>query len=233
METNTARQSTQRGQELFSQSDLTAAPQLRVVENPRRLEIEFVTEEFAPMIRMTPAEIEPPMITQAKEYIRTHLHEDLSLGQVAQAVNTSMFYFCKMFKKGAGVHFTKYVSDLRINEAKALLLNRHLRVSEIGFQVGFQSLTHFNRVFKKSVGQSPTKYRAQMLHGLGDSRSFSKRQLEPTEKHESRLPMAVPIPVQFEGARLLVYRDEQGVWRCYNSNAVITGGFRLVPLEEI
>jgi AraC-like DNA-binding protein len=38
-----------------------------------------------------------------------------------------------------------------------------LRISEIGFEVGFQSLTHFNRVFKKIAGQSPTDYRAQLL----------------------------------------------------------------------
>ena len=50
-----------------------------------------------------------------------------------------------------------------IEKAKNLLLNPNLRVSEIAFEVGFQSLTHFNRVFKKLLGQSPTEYRAQLL----------------------------------------------------------------------
>jgi YesN/AraC family two-component response regulator len=105
---------------------------------------------------------ELPMITRAKEYIQQNQAEDLSLGQVAKAVNTSTFYFCKLFKKVTGLNFTDYVSRVRIEKAKNLLLNPNLRVSEIAFEVGFQSLTHFNRVFKKIIGQSPTEYRAQV-----------------------------------------------------------------------
>ena len=106
---------------------------------------------------------EPPVITRAKEYIHEHQTEELSLGQVARAVNTSTFYFCKMFKKITGINFTDYLSRVRIEKSKNLLLNPSLRVSEIAFEVGFQSLTHFNRVFKKILGQSPTEYRAQLL----------------------------------------------------------------------
>jgi AraC-like DNA-binding protein len=106
---------------------------------------------------------EPPVITRAKEFIHEHQTEELSLGQVAKAVNTSTFYFCKMFKKITGINFTDYLSRVRIEKSKNLLLNPNLRVSEIAFEVGFQSLTHFNRVFKKILGQSPTEYRAQLL----------------------------------------------------------------------
>jgi AraC-like DNA-binding protein/ligand-binding sensor protein len=108
---------------------------------------------------------EPPVITRAKEFIKQHQKEDISLTQVAQAVNTSTFYFCKMFKKFTGINFTDYVSRVRIENAKNLLLNPNLRVSEIAYEVGFQSLTHFNRVFKKVIGQSPTEYRSQLAHG--------------------------------------------------------------------
>jgi AraC-like DNA-binding protein len=106
---------------------------------------------------------EPPVITRAKEFIHEHQTEELSLGQVAKAVNTSTFYFCKMFKKVTGINFTDYLSRVRIEKSKNLLLNPNLRVSEIAFVVGFQSLTHFYRVFKKILGQSPTEYRAQLL----------------------------------------------------------------------
>lgn len=105
---------------------------------------------------------EPPVIIRAKEFITQHQAEDLSLGQVARAVNTSTFYFCKMFKKATGLNFTEYLSRIRIEKAKNLALNPNLRISEIAFEVGFQSLTHFNRVFKKIVGQSPTQYRSQL-----------------------------------------------------------------------
>ena len=106
---------------------------------------------------------EPPVIKKAREYIQEHQGEKLSLGQVARAVNMSTFYFCKTFKKVTGINFTDYLSRVRIEKSKNLLLNPNLRVSEIAFEVGFQSLTHFNRVFKKILGQSPTDYRAQLL----------------------------------------------------------------------
>jgi len=106
---------------------------------------------------------EPPVIAKARAYIQEHQTEELSLNQVAKAVNMSSYYFCKMFKKITGINFTAYVARVRIEKSKNLLLNPNLRVSEIAFEVGFQSLTHFNRVFKKILGQSPTEYRAQLL----------------------------------------------------------------------
>jgi len=108
---------------------------------------------------------EPPVITRAKQYIAEHQTEDLELGQVAKAVNTSKFYFCKIFKKMTGVNFTEYLSRVRIEKAKNLLLNPNLRISEIAYEVGFQSLTHFNRVFKRILAQSPTEYRGQLARG--------------------------------------------------------------------
>jgi AraC-like DNA-binding protein len=105
---------------------------------------------------------EPPVITRAKEFIRERQAEDLSLEQVAKAVNTSTFYFCKRFKQATGLTFTEYLSRLRIERAKNLLLNPNLRISEIAYEVGFQSLTHFNRVFRKITGQAPTHYRLRL-----------------------------------------------------------------------
>ena len=105
---------------------------------------------------------EPPVITRAKSYIQEHQGEELSLGQVARAVNTSTYYFCKLFKRVTGVNFTDYVSRLRIEKANNLLLNPNMRVGEIAFEVGFQSLTHFNRVFKRILGQSPSEYRTKL-----------------------------------------------------------------------
>ncbi len=105
---------------------------------------------------------EPPVITRAKLYIQQHQGEELSLGQVAKAVNTSSYYFCKLFKRVTGVNFTDYVSRMRIEKAKNLLLNPNVRVGEIAYEVGFQSLTHFNRVFKRILGQSPTEYRRKL-----------------------------------------------------------------------
>lgn len=105
---------------------------------------------------------EPPVIKRARQFIEEHHKEDMSLGVVAKAVNVSTFYFCKLFKKATGITFTEYVSRLRTEKAKHLLLNPHLRISEIANEVGFQSLTHFNRNFKRLAGQSPTQYRTHL-----------------------------------------------------------------------
>lgn len=105
---------------------------------------------------------ENPMITRAKDYIERNQSEDISLAAVARAVNTSTFYFCKMFKKATGLTFTEYLGRVRVEKAKQLLLNPHVRVSEVAFEVGFQSLSQFNRVFKRITGQSPTDYRERL-----------------------------------------------------------------------
>ena len=110
-------------------------------------------------IALQAANAEPPIIHRAKEFIENHKSDPISLSEVARALNVSTFYFCKLFKKATGINFTEYLSRLRIEKAKNLLLNPNLRVSEIAYEVGFQSLTHFNRVFLRIVGRSPTAYR--------------------------------------------------------------------------
>ena len=108
------------------------------------------------------ANAEPPAITRAKQFIKEHQADEISLGDVAKAVNTSTFYFCKMFKKATGLNFTDYLSRVRVEKARNLLLNPNLRISEIAFASGFQSLSHFNRVFRRIAGESPTRYREKL-----------------------------------------------------------------------
>jgi AraC-like DNA-binding protein len=105
---------------------------------------------------------EPPTIMRAREFIAANHSEDLSLSSVARAVHMSTFYFCKQFKKATGLNFTNYLGRVRVERAKELLLNPHVRISEVAYEVGFQSLTHFNRVFRKVTGESPSAYRASL-----------------------------------------------------------------------
>jgi len=112
---------------------------------------------------VTAEKSEPPMITRAKIYIAERQHEELSLQEVAGAVNTSAFYFCKMFKRATGLTFTDYVARIRIEKIKNLLLNPHKRISEAAYEAGFQSLSQFNRVFRRVTGQAPTVWREQQV----------------------------------------------------------------------
>jgi AraC-like DNA-binding protein/ligand-binding sensor protein len=106
--------------------------------------------------------VELPIITKAKQFIEEHYAEHLSLRRVSHNVNTSRFYFCKQFRQATGLSFTEFVSRTRIEQAKHLLPNPNLRISEIAFAAGFQSLGHFGRMFKRIVGQSPSAYREQL-----------------------------------------------------------------------
>ncbi|MFL6588984.1 MAG: helix-turn-helix domain-containing protein [Chthoniobacterales bacterium] len=99
-------------------------------------------------------------IWKARNYIHEHAAEELSLEKVARAANTSANYFSEKFKEATGTTFVNYVARARYEKAVALLREADLRVSEIAFAVGFQSLSQFNRVFKKFAGLSPSEYRA-------------------------------------------------------------------------
>ena len=105
---------------------------------------------------------EPPLVLKAREYIDKHKNEELSLADVAKTAGASVFHFCKVFHKATGLTFTDYVARIRLEDARTRLLNPNLRISEIAYDVGFQSLTQFNRTFKRVFGQSPSEFRARL-----------------------------------------------------------------------
>lgn len=110
------------------------------------------------------ASAEAPAISRARSLIAERHADQLSLTEIAQAVNMSAFYFCKTFKRATGMTFTEYLARVRVEKVKNLLLNPHKRVSEAAYEAGFQSLSQFNRVFRRIAGQSPSAYR-EHLHG--------------------------------------------------------------------
>lgn len=106
---------------------------------------------------------EPAVVTKARDFIARNKTEPLTLTVVAKAAGSSMFHFCKVFKSATGLKFTDYVSRVRIEDAKQLLLKPNARVSEVAYEVGFQSLTQFNRSFNRILGQSPRSFREKLM----------------------------------------------------------------------
>ncbi len=119
------------------------------------------------MIKSTTTE--PPAVAKARAFITANLAEPLSLAQVARAANMSAFYFCKVFKAATGLTLTDYIARARIEKTKQMLLNPHTRISEAAFAAGFQSLSQFNRVFRRVAGESPTAHR-EHLHGKPEAK---------------------------------------------------------------
>jgi AraC-like DNA-binding protein len=101
---------------------------------------------------------EPVEIWKARKFIDQHLTEELSLPRVAKAVNIAPNYLSEKFKRVTGINFVEHIARARIEKACGLLKGGDLRISEIAFAVGFQSLSQFNRVFKKLVEKSPTVF---------------------------------------------------------------------------
>ena len=120
---------------------------------------------LANQIMLEQQNAEPPLVLKAREYIEKHKNEELSLADVAKAAGASVYHFCKVFHKATGLKFTDYVARVRLEDARNRLLNPNLRISEIAYDVGFQSLTQFNRTFKRVFGQSPTEFRTRVSSG--------------------------------------------------------------------
>lgn len=108
------------------------------------------------------ANAEPHIVTRARQFIGQNKRQSLSLASVAQAAGASVFHFCKVFRLSTGLKFTDYVARVRLEDAKTGLLNPNSRISEVAYDVGFQSLTQFNRTFRRIFGQSPSEYRDRL-----------------------------------------------------------------------
>lgn len=102
---------------------------------------------------------EPRDVWRARKFIEEHANEPLSLRRVATVAGINPTHLSEKFKQVVGVKFVDYIAQTRFEKARELLEDVDLRVSEIAFTVGFQSLSQFNRVFKKLSGKSPTDYR--------------------------------------------------------------------------
>jgi AraC-like DNA-binding protein len=105
---------------------------------------------------------EPEAIRRAKAHIHAHLAEPMTLESVAKAVGVSPFHFCKIFKSATGLTFTDFVSHARVEKAKRLLMKPTSRITDVAYDVGFQSLSHFNRSFRRIVSESPSEFRSRM-----------------------------------------------------------------------
>ncbi len=118
--------------------------------------------EMANRIALERQQAEPKAIILAKRFIAEHLDEKLTLDRVSQATGVSSYYFCKLFKQTTGLSFTEYTNRRRVEWAKRKLLAHDIRITEVAFDVGYMSLSQFNRSFLKYAGESPSRYRERI-----------------------------------------------------------------------
>ncbi|MDD4869010.1 MAG: PocR ligand-binding domain-containing protein [Kiritimatiellae bacterium] len=116
--------------------------------------------ESAQKIRDLEAQMERVEIRRAREFVEQQIgNPSLHLRDAAKYAGLSHAHFSKVFHQVTGVNFTRYVQAQRITEAKRLLKETERTITDICFACGFNSLTHFNRVFRCFEHRSPRHYR--------------------------------------------------------------------------
>jgi AraC-like DNA-binding protein len=101
----------------------------------------------------------PLIVKRAKNYIHLNYSNPIRLDTVALEISTSPFHLSRVFKASTGVGFLEYLNRTRIEHSKELLQKKELRIAEIAYMVGFQSLAPFNKAFRQYVGMIPKEFR--------------------------------------------------------------------------
>ena len=92
-------------------------------------------------------------------YIEEHFSSDISLDEIAGVQNLNPSYFCRLFKKASGSGFVDYLNFVRICKSEKLLAKSEKSILEVAYDVGFSSVSYYNRIFKRYKNCTPTEYR--------------------------------------------------------------------------
>ena len=98
-------------------------------------------------------------IMPALKFIDTHYNEQITLEALSATSNMNPSYFCRVFKKATNSTFTEYLNFVRVIKSERLLTSNSGSVSDIALDVGFSSVSYFNRIFKRFKSLSPSEYR--------------------------------------------------------------------------
>lgn len=114
-----------------------------------------------------PEKQEERTITGITRYLQEHLAEDLSLSVLAEEFHLNFQYISQLFKNEIGVNFLSYLTNIRMERAKKLLISTSLSVAEVAEQSGYGDYRVFTKVFKKAEGSTPSQYRRDFLEKTG------------------------------------------------------------------
>lgn len=161
--------------------------------------LEFFSLQLAEwFVRLGAAEAPRPetapvkTVARIKEWLDAHYHQPITLSMAAKAVDLSPWYFSKVVHRGTGMMFRELVVQVRLERARQLLAYENMKIIEVAAAVGFQSISQFNRTFKKANGRTASEYRS----------AFASR---PTNGHEVPRP-EIQAPLRINGHEPAVIR---------------------------
>lgn len=111
-------------------------------------------------------EQEERVITGITRYLQEHVSEEISLSILSEKFHLNAQYISQLFKNEIGVGFLAYLTNIRMEKAKKLLLSTDSSISDIAEQVGYGDYRVFTKVFKKIEGMTPTQYKREFLAGV-------------------------------------------------------------------
>lgn len=115
----------------------------------------------------------PHRLTRVLSSIESRLAESIRVQELAEVVHMSPFHFTRMFKLATGQSPHRYITRLRVEEAKRLLATTDMPINRVASAVGYQTQAHFTGVFARHVGNTPKRYRLQQRAGASSSSSSS------------------------------------------------------------
>jgi AraC-like DNA-binding protein len=98
-------------------------------------------------------------LSKVYDFIANNFTRKITLEEIADLAHMTTNGFCNYFKKNTGRTVFQYINELKIGYAKKLMIESDMSISEAAFQSGFNSISFFNRVFRKSTGKSPREYK--------------------------------------------------------------------------
>ena len=110
-----------------------------------------------------PKAAEERTINGLTRYLQEHLAEEVSLSVLAEQFHLNLQYISQLFKSEIGVGFLTYLTNIRMEKAKKLLLSTSLSIAEVAEQSGYGDYRVFTKVFKKTEGSTPSQYRRDFL----------------------------------------------------------------------
>ncbi len=102
-------------------------------------------------------------IDKIMSYLNKNYTRNVSLDEIASFAAMNSSAFCRYFKSKTGKSFKNYILDMRIGYACKLLLMEDMSISQLSSECGFETISHFNKTFKKNTGHVPSQYRKTML----------------------------------------------------------------------
>ncbi|MDF2676959.1 MAG: CheY-like superfamily [Bacillota bacterium] len=98
-------------------------------------------------------------INKVLNYIDRNIKKGISLDEIAEYSNLSIYYMSKLFKKEKNINFINYIIDKKMELAKEILVNTNNPIINIAIELSYEEANYFSKVFKKNVGMTPTEYR--------------------------------------------------------------------------